>query len=56
MSRQCQCGGVIRSHPLTENREAWSCKACGRYEAVQRDEKPAVQVPETRDDEQGGAQ
>jgi hypothetical protein len=54
MSRQCQCGGVIRSHPLTENREAWSCKACGRYEAVQRDAETESQAPEKQDDNQGG--
>ena len=34
--RQCQCGGVIRKHALTENREAWTCRACGRYEVFQR--------------------
>jgi len=33
--RQCKCGGVIRQHPLTGNREAWTCGACGRYEAIE---------------------
>lgn len=55
MSRQCQCGGVIRSHQLTENREAWSCKDCGRYEAVQREEKPANPIPEQTDEQKGGS-
>ena len=36
MSRQCTCGGVLTSHELTGNREAWSCKQCGVYEAIQR--------------------
>ena len=34
--RQCSCGGVIRQHQLTGNREAWTCNACGRYEAIER--------------------
>lgn len=32
--RQCQCGGTIRTHRLTNDREAWTCNACGRYEAM----------------------
>lgn len=32
--RQCQCGGIVRQHQLTGDREAWTCNACGRYEAV----------------------
>lgn len=33
MARQCRCGGVISVHELVRNREAWSCKQCGSYEA-----------------------
>ena len=36
MSRQCSCGGIVRQHGLTNNREAWTCGACGRYEIIQR--------------------
>lgn len=32
----CKCGGVIRQHELTNNREAWTCGSCGRYEAIER--------------------
>lgn len=32
--RICQCGGHIRTHPLTAGRDAWTCGACGRYEVV----------------------
>lgn len=35
MSRQCQCGGIIASHSLTESRESWKCKSCGRSEVVE---------------------
>jgi hypothetical protein len=34
--RVCQCGGVIRQHQLTGEREAWTCNSCGRYEAIER--------------------
>ena len=37
--RQCKCGGQIRQHQLTGNREAWTCNACGRYEAMQGEEE-----------------
>lgn len=30
MSRQCQCGGVIRQHQLTDGREVWTCNECER--------------------------
>lgn len=33
--RLCQCGGQIRSHPLPGGRDAWTCSACGRYEAME---------------------
>lgn len=36
MTRQCTCGGIIRQHQLTGEREAWTCGACGRYGAIQR--------------------
>lgn len=32
--RICKCGGHIREHALTDNRVAWTCASCGRYEAV----------------------
>lgn len=40
MTRACQCGGIIRQHQLTGEREAWTCNACGRYGAVRRDAEP----------------
>ena len=33
---QCRCGGIVRQHELTNSREAWSCKQCGRYEVVEK--------------------
>ena len=30
--RICKCGGIVGQHQLTNNREAWSCRSCGRYE------------------------
>ena len=30
--RQCQCGGLIRVHDLTGNRQVWTCNSCGRRE------------------------
>ena len=45
--RQCKCGGIIRQHQLTGDREAWTCNACGRYEAVQRQPSPQpIKPPE----------
>ena len=35
MARQCMCGGTIRQHQLINNREAWTCNECGRYEALE---------------------
>lgn len=43
--RQCQCGGTVRQHQLTGNREAWTCNDCGRYENVQRQEPPTTPAP-----------
>ena len=43
--RQCQCGGTVRQHQLTGNREAWTCNDCGRYENVQRQEPPTTTAP-----------
>lgn len=36
--RICECGGIVRQHGLTNNREAWTCNACKRYEIVEFDE------------------
>jgi hypothetical protein len=36
MPRQCTCGGLIRQHELTGDREAWTCGACGRYCVIDR--------------------
>jgi hypothetical protein len=36
MTRQCTCGGIIRQHELTGDREAWTCNACGKYSAISR--------------------
>ena len=30
--RQCSCGGLIREHSLSGNRQIWTCNACGRRE------------------------
>ena len=30
----CPCGGPISKGVLTGDRERWSCRACGRYEAM----------------------
>lgn len=32
--RLCQCGGTVRQHGLTGEREAWTCNACGRYSVI----------------------
>jgi len=32
--RQCKCGGKVREHVLTQNRVAWTCGDCGRYEVI----------------------
>jgi hypothetical protein len=32
--RQCKCGGKVREHVLKENRVAWTCGDCGRYEVI----------------------
>lgn len=37
--RVCKCGGQIRQHELTKNREAWTCNSCGRYEVIDRDKE-----------------
>jgi hydroxymethylpyrimidine/phosphomethylpyrimidine kinase len=42
MSRQCLCGGVFTIHQLTGEREAWTCRQCGRYEAMRA---PSLQMP-----------
>ena len=33
--RVCKCGGIVGQHHLTNNREAWTCRSCGRYEIVE---------------------
>jgi hypothetical protein len=42
MTRQCTCGGIIRQHELTGEREAWTCNACGKYSAIQRTKGQAM--------------
>jgi hypothetical protein len=42
MTRQCTCGGIIRQHELTGEREAWTCNACGKYSAIQRRKEKAM--------------
>jgi hypothetical protein len=39
LMRICKCGGIVRQHNLTNNREAWTCNACKRYEVVELDEE-----------------
>jgi hypothetical protein len=43
MTRACQCGGIVRQHQLTGEREAWTCNACGRYGAIPRGEAGRIQ-------------
>jgi ribosomal protein L32 len=40
--RACKCGGLIRQHHLTMNRDAWTCNSCGRYEVVSRNISPDI--------------
>ena len=35
LMRICKCGGIVGQHQLTNNREAWTCRSCGRYEIVE---------------------
>ena len=37
--RVCKCGGIVRQHELTGNREAWTCGSCGRYQIIKRSEE-----------------
>ena len=30
--RQCPCGGLVRQHDLSGNRQVWTCGSCGRRE------------------------
>lgn len=47
--RQCQCGGVLREHELTDGRTAYTCAQCGRYQALEpRAIEPAPQEAITR--------
>jgi hypothetical protein len=46
MARNCQCGGVLRQHELTDNREAWACASCGRYQPIRRGPDAAPPTPE----------
>ena len=32
--RICTCGARIKEHELTDNRVAWSCQGCKRYEVI----------------------
>ena len=47
--RICKCGGKITQHELTGNREAWNCRGCGRYEAINRvvDESNQIDIINT---------
>ena len=29
---QCQCGGIIHTYDLSNNRQVWKCNFCGRRE------------------------
>jgi hypothetical protein len=48
LMRICKCGGVVSQHQLTNNREAWTCKSCGRYEIFE------VNKPEPNRSEEDG--
>lgn len=52
--RVCSCGGLVRQHGLTKNREAWICNACGRYEVLemygQNDSACDIESTEDRDE------
>jgi hypothetical protein len=34
--RLCKCGGKISTLELTNSRDRWECKSCGRYEIFDR--------------------
>ena len=34
--RLCKCGGMITQHQLSNDREAWTCRSCGRYEIIEQ--------------------
>ena len=37
--RICKCSGIVRQHQLTNNREAWTCNACKRYEIFELEDE-----------------
>jgi hypothetical protein len=51
VTRQCTCGGIIRQHELTGEREAWTCNACGKYSAIQRTKGQAMTEKHTENSE-----
>jgi len=55
--RVCKCGGHIRQHELTKNREAWTCNECGRYEVIAKGEStPDIQIVKKEDQKQESVQ
>jgi hypothetical protein len=55
MPGQCQCGGKIRQHQLTNNREAWTCNECGRYEVFNNEPNQPKGTEMTAHDTENGS-
>jgi hypothetical protein len=55
MPGQCQCGGKIRQHQLTNNREAWTCNECGRYEVFNNEANQPKGTKMTAHDTENGS-
>jgi hypothetical protein len=47
--RVCPCGGIVRQHPLSNSREAWTCGACNRYEVVSHKAEPLIVETKKKD-------
>lgn len=45
---QCKCGGIVRQYALTNAREVWTCKSCGRYEVTEKSEAENKTPPEKK--------
>jgi DNA-directed RNA polymerase subunit M/transcription elongation factor TFIIS len=46
--RLCKCGGMVAQHQLSNDREAWTCRSCGRYEIIEQ-KKSEVESSEPSD-------
>lgn len=48
--RLCQCGGQVSAQDLTNNRERWTCKACGRCETLESNRPDFGTTPKKQND------